>query len=164
MLPQQVDIVPLHGSLEAGEQDDAVSVTTARRIILSTNIAETSLTVPGVTAVIDTGRVKVARYDTERGIDSLTLERVTQDSAEQRAGRAARLATGSCPGELSLDQRDRLRPHRDADIARIDLAGPLLDVLAGGGVPNSFEWFEGAFGRPPGGGDSRPASARRDRS
>ena len=140
MLPQQVDIVPLHGSLEAGEQDDAVSVTTARRIILATNIAETSLTVPGVTAVIDTGRVKVARYDTERGIDSLTLERVTQDSAEQRAGRAARLAPGLV--RRLWDQRDRLRPHRDADIARIDLAGPLLDVLAWGGVPNSFEWFE----------------------
>ena len=139
-LPQTVDIVPLHGSLEAGEQDEAVSGTTARRIILATNIAETSLTVPGVTAVIDTGRVKVARYDAERGIDSLTLERVTQDSAEQRAGRAARLAPGLV--RRLWDQRDRLRPHRDADITRVDLAGPLLDILGWGGAPDSFEWFE----------------------
>ena len=162
MLPQTVDIVPLHGSLEAGEQDEAVSTTTARRIILATNIAETSLTVPGVTAVIDTGRVKVARYDAERGIDSLTLERVTQDSAEQRAGRAARLAPGLV--RRLWDARDRLRPHRDADIARIDLAGPLLDILGWGGAPTFVRMVRGAFGRPSGGGDSRPAAARRDRS
>ena len=93
-----------------------------RRIILATNIAETSLTVPGVSAVIDTGQVKVARYDAERGVDSLTLERITSDSAEQRAGRAARLGPGLVRRLWAA--RDRLRPHREPEIARVDLAGP----------------------------------------
>jgi ATP-dependent helicase HrpB len=109
-------------------------------VILATNIAETSLTVPGVSAVIDTGQVKIARYDTERGIDSLTLERVTRDSADQRAGRAARLGPGLV--RRLWDARDRLRPRREPDIARIDLAGPLLDVLAWGANPETFDWFE----------------------
>jgi ATP-dependent helicase HrpB len=89
-----IELVPLHGSLDGDAQDAAIDVVEQRRIILATNIAETSLTVPGVTAVIDTGLVKVARYDAERGIDRLTLERVTMDSADQRAGRAARLGPG----------------------------------------------------------------------
>ena len=70
-------------------------LSSVRRIILATNIAETSLTVPGVSAVIDTGQVKVARYDADRGVDSLTLERMTPDSAEQRAG--PRGAAGAGP-------------------------------------------------------------------
>ena len=89
-----VELVALHGSLDGDAQDAAIAAVECRRIVLATNIAETSLTVPGVTAVVDTGLVKVARYDAERGIDSLTLERVTTDSADQRAGRAARQGSG----------------------------------------------------------------------
>ena len=111
-----------------------------RRIILATNIAETSLTVPGVSAVIDTGQVKVARYDADRGVDSLTLERITPDSADQRAGRAARLGPGLV--RRLWDARDRLRPHREPEIARVDLAAPVLDLLAWGADPLSFDWFE----------------------
>ena len=133
-------VVPLHGSLGAEAQDDAIRQVTQRRIILATNIAETSLTVPGVSVVIDTGQVKVARYDAERGVDSLSLERVTQDSADQRAGRAARLGPGIA--RRLWDSRDRLRPHREPEIARVDLAGPLLDLLGWGADPGSFEWFE----------------------
>ncbi len=135
-----VEVVPLHGSLDGEAQDDAIRAVDQRRIILATNIAETSLTVPGVSAVIDSGTVKVARYDAERGIDSLTLERVTADSADQRAGRAARLGPGSVV--RLWDARDRLRPHREPEIARVDLAGPVLDLLAWGADPESFEWFE----------------------
>lgn len=133
-------IVPLHGSLDADAQDAAISTVDERRIILATNIAETSLTVPGVAAVIDTGLVKVARYDADRGVDSLTLERITLDSADQRAGRAARLGPGLV--RRLWDARDRLRPHREAEIARVDLAAPVLDLLAWGADPTSFEWFE----------------------
>lgn len=135
-----VDVVPLHGSLDGDAQDAALRATPGRRVILATNIAETSLTVPGVSAVIDTGQVKVARYDAERGIDSLTQERVTQDSADQRAGRAARLGPGLVV--RLWDARDRLRAHREPDIARVDLAGPLLDLLAWGADPGTFHWFE----------------------
>ncbi len=135
-----LDVVPLHGSLPSDAQDEAIQAVTERRVILATNIAETSLTVPGVTAVIDTGLVKMARYDAERGVDSLSLERVTQDAADQRAGRAARLGPGIV--RRLWDSRDRLGPHRKPEIMRVDLAGPLLDLLGWGADPASFDWFE----------------------
>jgi ATP-dependent helicase HrpB len=135
-----IDVLPLHGSLAADEQDRAVAAAVGRRVILATNIAETSLTVPGVTAVVDTGLHKVARYDEDRGIDSLELERIPADSAAQRAGRAGRMA----PGRVARlwDQADRLRPHGDAEIHRVDLSDAVLDVLAWGGDPLTFEWFD----------------------
>ena len=111
-----------------------------RRIIVATNIAETSLTVPGVTAVVDTGLHKVARYDAERGIDSLETERITADAADQRAGRAGRVAPGVV--RRLWDARDRLRPHREPEIHRVDLSSAVLDVIAWGGDPRTLEWFE----------------------
>jgi ATP-dependent helicase HrpB len=135
-----IDVVPLHGSLDGDAQDEAIRATPRRRVILATNVAETSLTVPGVSTVIDTGQVKVARFDVGRGVDSLRLERVTLDSADQRAGRAARLG----PGVVCRlwPAHDRLRPHREPEIARVDLAGPILDLLAWGADLNVFEWFD----------------------
>ena len=135
-----VDIVALHGSLAADEQDVALRPSPRRRVIVATNIAETSLTVPGVTVVIDAGLQKVARYDAERGIDSLETERITLDAADQRAGRAGRLAPGVV--RRLWDARDRLRAHREPDIHRIDLSSTALDVIAWGGDPRTFEWFE----------------------
>jgi ATP-dependent helicase HrpB len=135
-----VDLVTLHGSLPAAEQDAALSPASRRRITLATNIAETSLTVPGVTAVIDSGLHKVARYDAGRAVDSLTTERITLDSADQRAGRAARLGPGLAV--RLWDARDRLRPHREAEIHRVDLAAPVLSILAAGADLTSFEWFD----------------------
>src|SRR5690606_30475558 len=129
-----------HGSLPADQQDRALAPSEGRRVILATNIAETSLTVPDVFAVVDTGYHKVARYDSARGIDTLTLERVSQDSADQRAGRAARLGPGLV--RRLWDARQRLAPHREPEAARVDLAGPVLAVLAWGGDPLTFEWLE----------------------
>jgi len=137
------EIVPLHGSLAAEAQDRALQPATTRRIVLATNIAETSLTVPGVAAVIDSGLHKIARYDAERAIDALVLERISADSADQRAGRAARLGPGRA--RRLWDQRDRLRPAREAEIHRVDLASTLLAILAAGNHPHRFEWFD-----PPG--------------
>jgi ATP-dependent helicase HrpB len=136
----QIEVVPLHGSLPADEQDRALSEGPRRRVILATNIAETSLTVPGVRAVIDTGLQKVARFDPDRGIDSLETERIPVDAAEQRAGRAARLGPGRV--RRLWDPSDRLRPHGEAEIHRIDLSDTVLDVLAWGGDPRTFEWFD----------------------
>ena len=135
-----VEVLPLHGSLDAAEQDLALRPSTRRRIVVATNIAETSLTVPDVTAVVDSGLQKVARYDAERGIDSLETERITADAADQRAGRAGRLAPGVV--RRLWDARDRLRPHREPDIHRIDLAAASLDIVAWGGDPRTLEWFE----------------------
>jgi ATP-dependent RNA helicase HrpB len=134
------EIVPLHGSLDAVEQDAALAVSSRRRIVVATNIAETSLTVPGVTAVVDSGLHKVARYDADRGIDSLETERITADAADQRAGRAGRVAPGIV--RRLWDARDRLRPHREPDIHRVDLSSAVLDVIAWGGDPRTLEWFE----------------------
>ena len=135
------DLIALHGSLDATDQDAALApATIRRRIIVATNVAETSLTVPGVSVVIDSGLHKVARYDPDRGVDSLTTERVTLDSADQRAGRAARLGPGTV--RRLWDARDRLRPHREAEIHRVDLSGPLLSILAWGASPDTFEWFD----------------------
>ena len=139
---RDVEVTPLHGSLDATAQDLALrpSRDSRRRVIVSTNVAETSVTVPGVTVVVDSGLHKVARYDAERGIDSLEVERITADSADQRAGRAARTAPGIA---IRLwDSRDRLRPHREPEIHRIDLAAAVLDVIAWGGHPRELEWFE----------------------
>ena len=138
------DLVPLHGSLDADAQDAAISPGEGRRrVIFATNIAETSLTVPRVAVVIDSGLHKVARYDAGRGVDSLTTERIGDDSATQRAGRAARLGPGIA--RRLWDQHDRLRPHRDPEIDRIDLSGPVLSLLAWGADPMTFDWFA----RPP---------------
>ena len=135
-----VEVVPLYGSLDAEAQGRALRPSSRRRVIVATNIAETSLTVPGVTAVVDTGLHKVARYDGERGIDSLQTERVTADAADQRAGRAGRIAPGVV--RRLWDARDRLRPHREPEIHRIDLSSAALDVIAWGGDPRTLEWFE----------------------
>jgi len=139
---RDADVLPLYGSLDAAEQDRVLRKPSSgrRRIIVATNVAETSITVPGVTAVVDAGLQKVARYDADRAIDSLETERITLDSADQRAGRAARTAPGVA---IRLwDARDRLRPHREPEIHRVDLSAPVLDVLAWGSDPRKLEWFE----------------------
>mgnify|MGYP006265583447 CR=1 FL=1 len=137
------DVLPLYGGLSMEAQDAALQPSSRPRVILSTNVAETTITVPDVTAVIDTGVHKVARYDAERGVDRLVTERISQDSADQRAGRAGRVRAGRV--WRLWDARDRLRPHREAEILRIDLAATALDVIAWGGdpfTPGAFDWFE----------------------
>jgi len=130
----------LSGRSSPEEQDEAVAPASVRKVILATNVAETSVTIPGVTAVIDSGLHKVPRLDAALGLDRLETERISADAADQRAGRAGRTRPGRA---LRLwDRRDVLAPHREPEIARVDLAPPLLEVLAWGGHPESFAWFE----------------------
>jgi ATP-dependent helicase HrpB len=136
-------VFPLHGSLDVDAQERALAPADRRKVILATNIAETSLTVEGVTDVIDSGVHKVLRFDPETAVDHLVVERIAADSAEQRAGRAGRTRAGRAV--RLWDARDILRPHREPDVRRVDLAPPLLDILAWGGDPRTFAWFE----RPP---------------
>jgi ATP-dependent helicase HrpB len=133
-------VVPLHGSLDVDAQERAIAPAARRKVILATNIAETSLTVEGVTDVIDSGLHKVLRYDAETAVDHLVTERIPLDSAEQRAGRAGR--TGPGRATRLWDARDILRPHRDPEVRRVDLAGPALDIISWGGDPKTFAWFE----------------------
>ncbi len=134
------DVLPLHGALSSEDQDRALAPARRRKVVLATNIAETSLTVEGVTDVIDSGRQRVARFDPETGLDRLVLERIAVASATQRAGRAGR--TGPGRAWRLWDERLRLRAFLEPEIARVDLAGPFLHVLAWGGDPATLAWFE----------------------
>jgi ATP-dependent helicase HrpB len=133
-------VLPLHGQLDVDAQERALAPASRRRVILATNVAETSLTVEGITEVIDSGLHKVMRYDSETGVDHLVTERISLDSADQRAGRAGRTAPGRAT--RLWDARDLLRPHREPEIHRVDLASAMLDIIAWGGDPRTFPFFE----------------------
>jgi ATP-dependent helicase HrpB len=135
--------LPLHGSLDVDAQERALAPSRERKIILATNVAETSLTVEGVSDVIDSGLQKVLRFDPETAVDHLVLEQISLDSADQRAGRAGR--TGPGRATRLWDERTILRPHREPEVRRVDLASPVLDIAAWGGDARTFEWYE----RPP---------------
>jgi len=138
------EILELHGSLSLQEQSRVLKPSQNRRIILSTNIAETSLTVSGVTTVIDSGWARVARWDGARGIDKLELCRISLASAKQRAGRAAREKSGRVYRLWSQDEERSFKAYEDAELLRVDLSSTILG-LAAWGVSDfeSFDWFEG---------------------
>lgn len=135
--------LPLHGSLPAEDQDRALQPTDRRKIILSTNVAETSLTIEGVRAVVDTGLARLVRFDPERGVDRWSIERISRASAEQRAGRAGRTAPGRCI-RLWSERDERAFPaFQEPEIRRVDLAGTLLALHSWGqNEPARFRWFE----------------------
>lgn len=137
------EILELHGSLSLQEQSKVLKSSQSRRIILATNIAETSLTVSGVTTVIDSGWAKLARWDASRGIDKLDLGRISLASAKQRAGRAAREKSGRVYRLWSQDEERSFKAYEDAELQRVDLASALL-TLAAWGVSDfeAFDWFE----------------------
>lgn len=137
------NVLPLHGSLDVDAQERALAPSDARKIILATNVAETSLTVEGVSDVIDSGLHKILRFDTESAIDHLRTEQISRDSADQRAGRAGR--TGPGRATRLWDERKILDPQREPEVRRVDLASPVLDIVAWGGDPRTFDWYE----RPP---------------
>lgn len=137
----ELDVLPLHGGLDADAQDRALRPSGDRpRVVVATNIAETSLTVPDVTAVVDAGLQRVARFDAARGIDVLVTERITRDAADQRAGRAGRVSAGRAVRLWS--QADRLRAHREPELLRVDLAPAVLTLLAWGGDPRRVQWMD----------------------
>ena len=136
-------LLPLYGELPPAEQDRAVRPTAGRKVVVATNVAETSITIDGVRAVIDSGLARVARFDPHRGINTLYIEPISQASAEQRAGRAGRTAPGRCL-RLWTEQEHRGRvAHTVPEIRRIDLAEMLL-VLKAQGIDDApaFPWLE----------------------
>lgn len=138
-----VDILPLYGELPPAEQDRAVQPSPGRKVIVATNVAETSLTIPGVRAVVDAGLARIARFDPHRGIDTLLIEPISQASAEQRAGRAGRTGPGRCI-RLWSQTDHAARPLREIpEIKRVDLAETILLLLASGwGAAAQFPWYE----------------------
>ncbi|HEU5079869.1 MAG TPA: ATP-dependent helicase HrpB [Opitutaceae bacterium] len=136
-------VFPLHGELPPDQQDRAVARYDARKIIVSTNVAETSLTIEGVTVVVDAGLARVARYDPHRGINTLLIEKISMASADQRAGRAGRTAPGVCV-RLWTEREHAHRPRQELpEVKRLDLAEVVLTLKASGiDDVASFPWLE----------------------
>ena len=141
-----VDVVPLFGALSSSEQDRALfraPGSTARRVVLATNVAETSLTIEGVTTVIDTGLMKSVRYDPRADRERLELVKISAASAEQRAGRAGRTRPGRALRLWTLAEHQQLPQSHPPEIHRTELSRVLLDVaLFTGRDPRAFAFFE----------------------
>jgi ATP-dependent helicase HrpB len=136
-------LLPLYGDLPAREQDAAVAPADRRKIIVATNVAETSLTIDGVQWVIDSGLARLPRFDPRRGINTLYIEKICRASADQRAGRAGRTAPGLCL-RLWTAQEHMERPQRELpEIRRLDLAEIVLLLKACGiQASASLCWLE----------------------
>ncbi|MFP5305795.1 MAG: ATP-dependent helicase HrpB, partial [Gammaproteobacteria bacterium] len=144
-LGQRVGVYPLYGELPSREQDAALQPDSGgrRRVILATNIAQTSLTVEGVHTVVDGGLVRVARFDLGAGANRLETQRVSRASAEQRAGRAGRLGPGVCYRLWSREQQGGLAPHDTPEILAVDLTRFALELAAWGvSDPARLAWLD----------------------
>ncbi len=138
-----IRVLPLHGELPRRAQDDAVRPSSTPKLILSTNVAETSITIDGIIAVIDAGLARIAAHDPWSGMPRLGVEPISQASAEQRAGRAGRTRAGRCLRLYGQHDLERRRPHDRPEIERLDLAAALLDLHAAGvRAVETFPWFE----------------------
>lgn len=136
-------VLPLHGSLPAEEQTRALRPADRRKIVLATNIAETSLTIEGVDTVIDSGLARVAGYDPQRGLDRLELKRISKASATQRAGRAGRTRPGRCIRLWSQRDEQVMADFDLPEVRRVDLCGTVLALHAWGkNDVRTFGWYE----------------------
>lgn len=136
-------VLPLHGTLSAEDQRLALRPSDRPRIILSTNIAETSLTIDGVRTVIDSGLARFASHDLARGLDRLELGRISRASATQRAGRAGRTAPGRCVRLWSERQHRGLAESDVPEVHRVDLSATVLALHAWGVTdPRRFGWYD----------------------
>lgn len=138
-----LEVVPLHGDLSPEEQDRAVRRSRRRKIILSTNVAESSVTIEGVVAVIDSGLARIAGHSPWSGLPTLKTGRVSKASCIQRAGRAGRTGPGRCLRLFTEHDFNGRPDHEAPEIARLDLAETAL-ALHGLGVADlqAFGWFE----------------------
>ncbi len=124
--PPTTEILPLYARLSAAEQEKVFKPSEKRRIVLSTNVAETSITVPGIHYVVDTGLARVKRYSYRNKVDQLLVEPVSQASANQRSGRCGRVANGICIRLYSEEDFARRAPYSDPEIMRTNLAAAIL--------------------------------------
>ena len=142
-LGSQFIVLPLHGDLPTNDQDAAVARYERRKIVVSTNVAETSLTIDGVRIVIDSGLARIPRYDPYRGINTLLVEKISRASADQRAGRAGRTAPGVCLRLWTKREHEQRPPQEAAEVKRLDLSEVVLTLKASG-VDDvyAFRWLE----------------------
>jgi len=140
---RNMTLFELYGDLPPEQQDAVLAPSDRRKIVLATNVAETSLTIPGITAVVDTGLARQLRFDASVGLDRLALGPISKASADQRAGRAGRTAAGVC---LRLWE-ERSHAHRPAfeqpEIHRVDLTAAVLQLWSWGETDVlAFPWFD----------------------
>ena len=136
-------LLPLHGELPPRDQDAAVARYEKRKVVVATNVAETSLTIDGVRLVIDSGLARMARYDANRSINTLLIEKISQSSADQRAGRAGRTAPGVCMRLWSREEQAHRAPQELPEVKRLDLAEVVLTLKAAGVEDlRQFRWLE----------------------
>jgi ATP-dependent helicase HrpB len=147
-------VVPLHGDLPSKDQDRALLPAQKRKVILSTNVAETSVTVPGVSAVVDSGLARIAAHSPWSGLASLSVAKISRASAAQRAGRAGRLGPGRAIRLYTRHDHDSRPEHHAPEIERLDLGALVLELRAAGLDPASLPWLD-----PPPEGALQPAVA-----
>lgn len=138
-----VELVDLYGDLPPEAQDRALGELGRRKVVLATNVAESSVTVAGVTGVVDSGLARILRSDSGSGLDRLELVQVSRASADQRAGRAGRERPGVARRLWTEHEHAALPATEAPEIARVDLAGAVLELVAWGeGDLDAFPWFE----------------------
>jgi ATP-dependent helicase HrpB len=136
-------LLPLHGELEPRAQDAAVARYDQRKVVVATNVAETSLTIDGVRLVIDSGLARIPRYDPHRGINTLLIEKISQANADQRAGRSGRTAPGVCMRLWSREEHAHRPIQELPEIKRLDLSEVVLTLKAAGVDDlRKFRWLE----------------------
>ena len=147
VLPPHVDVYPLAGALSLAEQDHALqpSPPGRRRVVLSTDIAESSLTVDGVRVVVDAGLARVPRFDQRTGMTRLTTVSTSRASADQRAGRAGRTEPGAAYRLWSKLEHSTRRAHLEAEITQVDLSALALELAVWGTAVDELHWID----RPP---------------
>lgn len=137
------EICPLYGSLKPEQQDRAVRGGGPPRIIVSTNVAETSLTIPGVCTVIDAGLARIAEFDPLRGMNTLFIKKISKAAADQRAGRAGRVAPGKCIRLWSAADHAKRGTHEQPEVHRVDITEIALKLKARGlSDLRSFRWLD----------------------
>lgn len=141
---EDILLCPLYGELDLNAQRAAIDAAPAgkRKIVLATNIAETSLTIDGVRVVVDAGLTRVPRFDPGSGMTRLDTQRISRASAIQRAGRAGRLEPGVCYPLWSEAQHDQLAAYGSAEILQADLAGLALQLARWGVTPEQLSWLD----------------------
>ncbi|MCE9761050.1 ATP-dependent helicase HrpB [Citrobacter portucalensis] len=140
-----VVLCPLYGALTLAEQRQAIvpAPQGKRKVVLATNIAETSLTIEGIRLVVDCAQERVARYDVRTGLTRLITQRISQASMTQRAGRAGRLEPGICLHLLAKEQAERAAAQGEAEILQSDLSGLLMELLQWGCTePEQLNWLD----------------------
>jgi ATP-dependent helicase HrpB len=142
-LGRDFTVLPLHGELPPREQDAAVARYDKRKVVVATNVAETSLTIDGVRLVVDSGLARVPRYDPYRGINTLLIEKISRAAADQRAGRAGRTAPGRCLRLWTAHEHAGRAAQEVPEVRRLDLSEVILTLKAVGSADlKKFRWLE----------------------